>query len=73
MAEDRIERVMSAITIDQLRGETLQTDWVAQVIVGALQRGESRAQSYMAHGKTPAEALRALKTEVQKAEEGWSW
>lgn len=73
MPEQDTERVISAITIEQLRGATRQSAWVARAMVADINESLVDGRSYAAHGSTPAKALFQLKQAVMENEEGWAW
>jgi len=73
MPEQDTERVISAITIEQLRGAMSQSVWIARAMVADISESQVDGRSYAAHGSTPAKALFRLKQAVMEGEEGWSW
>ena len=68
-----IERVISTITIEQLRGETRKSAWIARAMVADLDCEAVAGRSYAASGNTPAKALHYLKEAVKHGEKGWTW
>ena len=72
MVEQDTEHVLSAITIERLRGEKRQTTWIARAMAADVSEKLVDGRSYAAYGNTPAKALFRLKEAIQE-KEGWSW
>ena len=71
-----VERIPTAIVLERMRGEQLTriTAWIARVGVCRMTSGgTNELVNYSAHGWTAGGALDALRREVERGEEGWTW
>ena len=71
-----VERIPTAIVLERVRGAqvTRITAWVARVGIGRMSAaGGCELVHYIVHGSTAGGALDALRREVERGEEGWTW
>lgn len=71
-----VERIPTAIVLERVRGDkvTRITAWIARVGVCRMtSRGTNELVNYSAHGWTFGSAATALRREVERGEEGWTW
>ena len=71
-----VERIPTAVVLERVRGDqvTRITAWVARVGVCRMtSEGGCELVHYSVHGSTAGGALDALRREVERGEEGWTW
>ena len=68
-----VERIPTAIVLERVRGAQVAriTAWVG--ICRMTSEGGCELVHYIVHGSTAGGALDALRREVERGEEGWTW